>query len=85
MAWRGSAYSKQPDALVRLASRLLLAQAAASAAIGISYSRRNLPWLAVTIVVAVAVSGGGQLVSARRQTRPDQGASSRLMTPSLLF
>ena len=51
-----------PDALVRLASRLLVAQAGASAAIGLSYSRRHMPWLAVTIVVAVALCGLAALI-----------------------
>lgn len=51
-----------PDGLVRLASRLLLAQAGASAGIGLSYSRRHAPWLVVTIVVAVVVAGLAALI-----------------------
>ncbi len=47
----------QPQALVRLASRLLLAQAGSSAAIGLAYSRRNAPWLLLTILVAIALCG----------------------------
>jgi hypothetical protein len=57
MAWRGAAAPNQPGGLVRLASRLLLAQAGASAVIGMSFSRRNVPWLVVALAVAVAVCG----------------------------
>jgi hypothetical protein len=53
---------RQPDALVRLASRLLVAQAGASAAIGISYSRRHLAWLGLTVIVAVALGGLAGLI-----------------------
>lgn len=45
------------DSLVRLAGRLLVAQAGASATIGLGYSRRNLPWVTLAIVVAVALCG----------------------------
>ena len=51
-----------PGALGRLVSRLLLAQAGASAAIGLSYSRRHVPWLLVTIVVAVVVASLAALI-----------------------
>jgi hypothetical protein len=36
---------------------MLLAQAGASAAIGIGYSRRNMPWLLITLLAAMAVFG----------------------------
>ena len=52
----------QSPALVRLASRMLLAQAGASAAIGLGYSRRNLPWLLITLLAAMAVCGLGYVV-----------------------
>jgi hypothetical protein len=51
-----------PDALIRLVSRLLLAQAGAAAAIGLSYSRRHVPGLVVTIVVAVVVASLAVLI-----------------------
>jgi hypothetical protein len=57
MAGQGAAPPKQPGVLVRLASRLLLAQAGASAVIGMSFSRRNVPWLVFTLAVAVAIWG----------------------------
>jgi hypothetical protein len=44
-----------PQSLVCLASRLLIAQAGASAAIGLAYNRRNVPWLLLTVLVAVAL------------------------------
>lgn len=44
-------------ALVGLVSRLLFAEAGACAAIGIGYNRRHLPWLLVTVGVAVALCG----------------------------
>ncbi len=47
---------------INLVSRLLLAQAGACAAIGIGYSRRNLPWLVLTLVLAVVVCGLATLV-----------------------
>jgi hypothetical protein len=77
MAWQGRAASPrrsaadrrvQPDALVSLATRLLIAQAGASAAIGLGYSRRHLPWLVVTIVVAVALCGLAGLVRSGSHT-----------------
>jgi hypothetical protein len=51
-----------PPAAVGLVARLLLAQAAACAAIGVGYSRRNLPWLLLTIGVALVVCGLAALV-----------------------
>lgn len=50
------------DDLVGLVSRLMVAQGAASAAIGAGYGRRNLPWLVLTIAVAVAVCALAGLV-----------------------
>jgi hypothetical protein len=51
-----------PPAAISLVSRLLLAQGGASAAIGLGYGRRNMPWLLLTIVVAVVVCGLAALV-----------------------
>lgn len=48
--------------LVRLVSRLLVAQAGATAAIGIGYSKRTMPWLMLTIIAAVAICGVAWLV-----------------------
>lgn len=50
------------DSITRLVARLLLAQAGASAAIGLGYSRRNMPWLVMTLIVAVALCGLAALV-----------------------
>ncbi len=55
------ARSARPAA-VSLVARLLLAQAGACAAIGVGYSRRNLPWLLLTIGVALVVCGLAALV-----------------------
>jgi hypothetical protein len=51
-----------PPAAVSLVARLLLAQAGACAAIGVCYSRRNVPWLVLTIAVALVVCGLAALV-----------------------
>lgn len=45
----------QPHALVRLVSRLMLAQSAVTGAIGLAYLRRNVTWLLFVLMVAVAV------------------------------
>jgi hypothetical protein len=58
MAWQVRAAASprvQPHALVQLASRMLLAQGGASALIGFAYSRRNAPWLLITVVAAIVV------------------------------
>jgi hypothetical protein len=57
-----TATADRPHALVRLVSRLLVAQAAASAAIGFAYDRRNLPWLVVTVTITIAVCALAVLV-----------------------
>jgi hypothetical protein len=51
-----------PHSLIRLASRLLLAQAGACAALGVGFSRRNLPWLLLAVLIAAAVAGLAVLV-----------------------
>ncbi len=43
--------------LVRLVTRFITAQAAAAAAIGLSYSRRHLPSIVITLVLVVALLG----------------------------
>lgn len=43
--------------LVSLVSRLLFAQAGVSAALGVSYNRRNLHWMLLTVAIALAVCG----------------------------
>lgn len=45
----------QPHSLISAVSGLLLAEAGASAAIGIGFSRRNMPWLVLTVLVAIAL------------------------------
>lgn len=52
----------RPDAAASLVSRLLLAQGGACAAISVGYSRRQLPGLLLTIVVAVALCGLAALI-----------------------
>ena len=54
--------------LVSLVSRLLVAEAGASAAIGVGYNRRNLPWLLVTVGVAVALCGLAAVVRSGTHT-----------------
>jgi hypothetical protein len=51
-----------PNAAASLVSRLLLAQGGACAAIGVGYTRRNVPVLVLTVLVAVAVCGLAALV-----------------------
>lgn len=51
MVWQ----ARMPGSLTSLVVRLLVAQAGASAAIGLGYSRRNVPWLVLTVIVAVAL------------------------------
>jgi len=51
---RGSAAAR-PHELVSLASRLIVAQAGMTTAIGLAYSRRNMPWLLVTFMLAVSL------------------------------
>ena len=45
------------DPLVRLVTRLVTAQAAAAAAIGLSYSRRHVPSIIITLILVVALLG----------------------------
>lgn len=52
----------QSRPFVGLAGRLLVAQAGASAAIGLGFYRRNAPWLVLAILVAVALCGLARLV-----------------------
>jgi hypothetical protein len=54
--------------LVSLVSRLLVAEAGACAAIGVSYHRRHLPWLLVTVALAVALCGLAALVRSGAHT-----------------
>jgi hypothetical protein len=53
MVWQ----ARTPGSLTSLVARMLVAQAGASAAIGLGYSRRNVPWLVLTLIVAVALCG----------------------------
>jgi len=43
--------------LVKLATRIITAQAAASAAIGLCFSRRHIPSIAITLMLVVALLG----------------------------
>jgi hypothetical protein len=47
---------------LRLVSRLLVAQAGATAAIGLAYNRRNVPLLLLTILIALALCGLAGLI-----------------------
>jgi O-antigen ligase len=53
---RGAA-RERPNELVTLVTRLVVAQAGLAGAIGLSYSRRNGPWIMITLVLAVALCG----------------------------
>lgn len=52
----------KPHELVRLATRLLLAQAVAGAAIGLPFSRRQLPSILITLALVAAVLALAALV-----------------------
>jgi len=43
--------SEQPHELVRLVSRIVMAQAGLSTAIGLAYSRRHLPSILITLML----------------------------------
>lgn len=58
MPWQ----ARTRDSVTSLVARLLVAQAGASAAIGLGYSRRNMPLLVLTLIVAVALCGLAGLV-----------------------
>jgi hypothetical protein len=45
------------QSLVKLVTRLVTAQAAVAAAIGLSYSRRHIPSIIITLMLAVALLG----------------------------
>jgi hypothetical protein len=47
----------RPEELVALVSRLILVQAGVAAAIGLSYSRRHLPSIIITLMLVAALLG----------------------------
>ena len=47
----------RPGPLVRLVTRLITAQAAVAAAIGLSYSRRHMPSIIITLMLVAALLG----------------------------
>ena len=49
--------SEQPHELVRLVSRIVMAQAGLSTAIGLAYSRRHLPSILITLMLLAALCG----------------------------
>jgi hypothetical protein len=53
----GSAERDRPAELVRLVTRLVVAQAVLAGAIGLCYSRRNVPWIVLTVMLAIALCG----------------------------
>jgi hypothetical protein len=63
-----SPFTARRHAVISLVSRLLLAQAAVSAAIALSYSRRNTGWLVFTVIAAIAACGLARLVRSASQT-----------------
>ena len=58
----------RPHSLVSLVSRLLLAQAGAGAALGVAFSRRNLPLLLLVLAIAGAVAGLAAVVRSGSHT-----------------
>ncbi len=54
----------QPPELVRLVTRLLVAQAVAGAAVGLPFSRRHLPSILITLALVAAVLAVVALVRA---------------------
>ena len=57
MAMKGRPRAARSNSLVRLVTRLIVAQAAVAAAIGLSYSRRHLPSIIITLMLVVALLG----------------------------
>ena len=51
------AASEQPHELVRLVSRMIMAQAGLSTVIGLAYSRRHLPSVLITLMLLAALCG----------------------------
>ena len=47
----------RPGPLVRLVTRLITAQAAVAAAIGLSYSRRHVPSIIISLMLVAALLG----------------------------
>jgi hypothetical protein len=68
MAWHGTRIARKSsakgsaDVLVALVNRLLLAQSAASAAVSLSFSRKNVPSVLVVITIAAVLCGLAGLV-----------------------
>jgi uncharacterized membrane protein len=58
----------RPGAVVALVGRLMFAQAGASAAVGLGYSRRSGPSMLLTILIAVVVCGLAVLVRSGSHT-----------------
>lgn len=68
-ARRGApATRSRPDALVALVGRLIFAQAGASAAVSLGYSRRSGPPMLLAVLVAVVVCGLAVLVRSGTHT-----------------
>jgi len=62
MAQRGGPDGGPPHELVRLLTRLVVAQTALAAAIGLPYSRRHLPSILITLMLVAALWGLGMVV-----------------------
>jgi hypothetical protein len=58
----------RPHPLISVVNRLVLAQAGACAAIGIAFSRRNMPWLVLMILIAIALLGLSAIVRSGSHT-----------------
>ena len=54
---RSRGTGQRQSELVALVTRFVVAQAGLTGAIGLSYSRRNGPWIVVTLMLAVALCG----------------------------
>jgi hypothetical protein len=54
---RGRAAAAKAQPLVKLVTRIITAQAATAAAIGLSYSRRHVPSVIITLMLVVALLG----------------------------
>jgi hypothetical protein len=73
---RGPFAARRPHPLVSLVSRFLVAQAGACAAISVGYSRRHLPWLLLTLAIAVAICGLAALVRSGSHAAWLQGSAA---------
>lgn len=52
-----AAARERPNELVAMVTRLVVAQAGVAGAIGLSFGRRNAPWIVISVMLAIALCG----------------------------